>query len=178
MSFLADKTNDKYANLTFMRPKIALLIISVILLTASSAHAARYISGKDAVDGGEIRWGSATMYTWERNDAINTWNAEDPINIAADTALTIEDLRFSDVNCGCYPWYGAYQERLGADSIYFNRAFMSAVSYAKRRHVATHELGHALGLDESISGNVMYESDWLYTLGSQDRDDYHYLWGY
>jgi hypothetical protein len=162
-----------------MRKRVFFIFMFVGFLSlASTAHATHYLSGKSSVDGGEIRWGSSTQYTWERDDAIGTWNAIDPINILPDTVWTIEDLTFKDVNSNAYPWYGAWQQQTGADSLFLNIFHMSGLTYNERRHVVTHELGHALGLDHSISGNVMYVYAFQYTLGSQDLSDYHYLWGY
>ncbi len=156
---------------------IVSLMTLLLMGAAMSAQATNYVSGQSSVDSGEIRWGGSTQYTWERDDAILTWNNENPINIAPDTVWTVEDLTFSDVNCGCYPWSGAWQPNTGADSLFLNLAYMPS-NYDNRRHVVTHELGHALGLAHSVSGNVMYNSAYQYTLGSQDLTDYHYLWGY
>lgn len=162
-----------------MNKRVFFIFIFVASLSfASAAHAMHYLSGESSVDSGEIRWGSSTQYTWERDDAIGTWNAIDPINILPDTAWTIEDLTFKDVNSNAYSWYGAWQPYTGADSLFLNIFHMSNLTYDERRHVVTHELGHALGLDHSISGNVMYDYAFQYTLGSQDLSDYHYLWGY
>jgi hypothetical protein len=148
------------------------------LACVPSANAEHYLSGQSSVDNGEIRWGSTTQYTWERDDAINTWNAIDPINILPDNVWTVEDLTFKDVDSSAYPWYGSWQQQFAADSLFLNIYHMDYLTYDERRYVVTHELGHALGLDHSVSGNVMYDNAFRYTLGSQDLSDYHYLWNY
>lgn len=161
-----------------LQGKYLFIAIAIFSLFALPARAAHYLSGQDSVDSNEIRWGGTTQYTWERDDAINTWNVENPVNIAPDTVWTIQDLTFSDVNCGCYAWYGSWQQNGGADSLFLNRANMQYLTYNERRHVVTHEMGHALGLAHSVSGNVMYSGAFQYSLGAQDIYDYHYLWGY
>jgi predicted Zn-dependent protease len=46
-----------------------------------------------------------------------------------------------------------------------------------RRQVLIHELGHALGLDHSPYGNIMYKTVSDQTaLGTQDNADYDYLY--
>lgn len=36
---------------------------------------------------------------------------------------------------------------------------MSKLSTTRQQNVATHELGHALGIDDNVSGTVMYKKD-------------------
>jgi len=88
--------------------------------------------------------------------------------------LTYEDLTISDTSKPLLSWYGSYDKK---SRIYFNTYYMDKVTSSKKKHVTTHELGHALGLGHSVSGNVMYDSTWIYYLGSQDISDYQYLWG-
>ena len=47
----------------------------------------------------------------------------------------------------------------------------------EKQHTTTHELGHALGLKHSYSGNIMetYATSQI-RLGWQDRQCYNYNW--
>lgn len=148
----------------------------------SPTFASAHFTGTDAVDGGEIRWGTAegsTKWTTARNHAISTWDAMGAVNIAGDTATTGEDLSFRDVNYSDVTWSGNYDPRTGfVDVIEFNSYYFNDFTEAQRKHTALHELGHALGLDHhSIQVNVMCSGFKNYTvLGTHDKADYNELW--
>lgn len=166
-----------------MRKKI-LIILSLVafLFSASVASAVNYVSGYSSVDEGEIRWGGSTAYSTQWNAGISTWNALNKINIAPDTIWTYEDLKVSDVNRSDGAWAtrtGLYTNQIGTDKIELNKYVLNSKTSAQKQNTVTHELGHALGLAHSISGNVLYFQQTSQTnLGAQDISDYRYLWGY
>lgn len=156
------------------------IILAALLLVAPSAKAVNYVLGYSSVDNGEIRWGGSTQYSTQWNGGIGTWNARNKVLIAPDTIWTIEDVTVSDVSIPNEPWAGKHTRYIpGADTIEFNTPKMNGTSSAFKQNIATHELGHALGLDHhSVSGNVMYVfGSSQITLGTQDVNDYVYLWG-
>lgn len=158
------------------RNLVRTLGLGVLLLVLSSAPAFAHFLGYSAVDAMEIRWGGSTQYSTARDYAHTTWNALGKVNIAPDTATTYEDLTYSDIDrtdlifTGRYTYYS-----VGSDTLQFNIAYMGADDYAK--NTALHELGHALGLAHSSSGNVMYSSNTSQTdLGDHDMADYATLY--
>ncbi|CAI9393603.1 matrixin family metalloprotease [Niallia sp. Sow4_A1] len=157
---------------------LALIFGFVFTPVKASAH----FLGYSSVDGKEIRWGTAkgsTSYTTARNAAIKTWNGITPIKILGDTASTVEDISFVDVTRSDVTWAGQYQRVTGADIIRLNKHYLSGYTAAKKQNVFTHELGHALGLAHSYSGEIMYYAATTKTsLGAHDKSDYHSLWGY
>lgn len=167
-----------------MKKKILILFLAIFLTPASMVNAAHYLTGVSSVDSGEIRWGGSTVYSTQWYAAIYTWNALNRINIAPDNFYTYEDLTVSDVNRGDGEWKnipGRYTHYYYyTDAIKLNQYYLNNYSVFQRQMAATHELGHALGLnDHGLSGNVMYRYVTSRTaLGTQDVFDYRYLWGY
>jgi hypothetical protein len=65
-----------------------------------------------------------------------------------------------------------------AQKIQFNPYYMDQYDASYKQNVATHELGHALGLWHSYLGNMMNSyTTGTTTLGVQDKLDYDYCWG-
>ncbi|MCK9351805.1 MAG: fibronectin type III domain-containing protein, partial [Candidatus Pacebacteria bacterium] len=126
----------------------------------------------------EIKWsGDAEEYYGEWNAAINTWNnAGGEINISTSTGRV--DLTVSVVEAS-EPPYSGYIAWWNSDddTISLNRNQLYDDTNEEIQNTATHELGHALGLLESYSGNILYAyQSSQTTLGGQDRADYYYKW--
>ena len=158
---------------------VATFVIS-FFCSVGVVYATHYILGYSSVDSGEIRWGGHTTYSTPWNKAIATWNALGKINITPDTIYTYEDLRVKGVDRSWVTWTGRYIYSIGTDTIQLNRYYLDSDRSGEQQNTATHELGHSLGLDDhEIYGNIMYYAQTSQTaLGSQDIDDYGYLWGY
>lgn len=160
-----------------MKIKLTFPVFALLLL-ANTANAAHYVSGESSVDAGEIRWGGSTKYASEWSNAITTWNDLGSVTIAPDSIWTYQDLTVKDVYSPSSWWGGLYDyDIFGADEIYFNTHEVDEYAANRKKAITMHELGHALGLAHSIPGNIMVEVLTIFpTLGTQDKNDYHYLW--
>lgn len=106
------------------------------------------------------------------NTGAATWNAYKSGVIRKDSAFVVEDVYVSDVNAS-NGWAGM---TYSSGKIELNTYYMSGYSNSKKQNVATHELGHALGLDHSTSTDVMDAAITGHTstqaLSQNDKDSY------
>ncbi len=135
-----------------------------------------------SVTSSQIRWYGSTKYSDLWLSAVGTWNAEGPIVIssttASTTALIVLDVSSTALSVAQYtaPWGVA---GASTSSIELNSYFLGTYSSSSIQDTIAHELGHALGLDHSWYGNLMnYYVTSQTSTGPQDKNDYHYLWGY
>jgi hypothetical protein len=158
----------------------AVVGVAGLVLVAATPASAHFL-GNDSVDGGEIRWEDNTGWDDARAHAINTWNALGRINIAPDNVTSIADLEWHSVNRSDVNFDGRWVAYGGADHIELNTYYFNGYSTTKRRGVAAHEQGHALGLGHSYSGQLMVDNTPargnITTPQSHDKADYQSLWG-
>ena len=139
-------------------------------------------SGNTAVVGSYLTTTSDTKYASQLSTATTTWNALGSINITpATTSPSIPpDLYITDENTSDLPETGRYISAgtgMGTSTILLNQYFLNQSTTNDIVNTITHELGHALGLDHSFTGNIMYFNKNPQTsLGSQDISDYDCLW--
>jgi hypothetical protein len=154
---------------------LALLFLFSAAVTGAFASTA---SGSHAVNSSkQVRYGGYTKYMTSVNAGISTWHTQTPIRVYADTATTIQTLTLGDVSAVDRKWYGGYTNRW----IIFNKVYMEPLTSVRKQHVATHELGHSIGMPHQApnSANVMAEyGTWQTYLGYGDKSMYHSLWGY
>jgi predicted Zn-dependent protease len=132
-----------------------------------------YLSGSSSVFNSGIRWTASTTYLTAWTAAVATWNALGQIDISEATSTA--DLDVFDVDEPLEIYGGAYDSDY--DILVFNTGRLINYTSSMRQKTATHELGHALGLDHSYWDNVMYfASSTHYQLGDQDIADYEYLY--
>lgn len=162
---------------------ICVSIFTALLLAAAvtwTTPAVAHQQSWDFVDGSEMRYIDSTQWDDARNHAIGVWNDLGRINIAPDDFWSVADVTFvdytaNDGNCGL--------TSPAAEEIRFNNNAFNINTVGKNRSCATHEVGHALGLDHSYIDQVMDpcpvcpNPQYYAYPQSHDRDDYHERWG-
>lgn len=129
--------------------RFVLLFLCCMCFLLNPVHAGTYSlqDWGDLVDSGRhLDWDGSTQYMKEWTNSVNIWNAQKKGVIRADRWNTIEDVEISDQKIGD----GTHAAITSSDGrIVFFKESMDRYSFAKRQAIASHELGHALGLGDN-----------------------------
>lgn len=157
--------------------------LTMVVVGASAAYAGHFL-GADSVDGREIRYEVYTQYTAPFGHSRSVWNNQGQVAIEPDSASTIADLEVRTGGTCSDDWDGRWTQRAGADLIQYNGCSFNTYDDHDRKAVASHEMGHALGIDDhelsTWNDILMYScatcSGYHYPR-PHDVSDYHDLWG-
>jgi hypothetical protein len=162
------------------RTRVAVALVSVALsvLMLSIGPADAHLMRNDSVDDGRICWGGQTRYDGARGFAVRQWNALGAVRIRRDGEGCPRNLVFDDYREPSSALRAYWQPRQGSDRIAFNTYHLEQSATRGKRSTATHEVGHALGLDHSFRPNVMGVPCCQRAIRPQghDRSDYRRRW--
>ncbi|MBP1307680.1 MULTISPECIES: matrixin family metalloprotease [Paenibacillus] len=156
-------------------------IVTIAALTILSLHSSLFFSLQasaattsllswDLVDSTKhLEWGGSTAYQNSFNAGVNSWENYKFGIIRPDYVSTIEDVTLSDY----YEVSTTAGVTSSAGTLKFNEYRMNTYSSNQKQNVATHELGHALGLGHNTSSDVMYMYvTSITTLSANDKASY------
>ncbi len=151
---------------------ISCILAMGILATGNNIHALAkaYVLEWNLVDSGkhlDVDGNSAYMdYIWL---AKKTWNEYKPGVIRKDSIKVVQDVYVTDINKS----NGSTGITYPSGKIELNKYYLKDCVGIEIENTATHEMGHALGLAHSRTGNIMYKSQTRKTsLGKDDKDSY------
>lgn len=134
------------------------------------SYAKAYINSWNLVDiGKHLDYDGNSSYMSYVKKGASKWNSYKSGVIRADSWKVLEDVYVSDINKA----NGATGVTYSTGKIELNKYYLKNSSSNEIQNTVTHELGHALGLAHSTSGNIMYYSQTSrVSLGSNDKDSY------
>ena len=179
-----------------VKKKLGLLAIAILLcgipITISARWGYNYaVLNVWSVDSGKhLDWSGSTAFLSNFNTGVNTWNEYKSGVIRKDTLTTINDITISDASALTGNAVAqTTQHGTGksiSSTIKFHTTKMNSLSTMKKNIVCTHELGHALGLDENNNRGthlIMYNEINTNTsntsnnvLSSDDKANYDYMY--
>lgn len=146
---------------------MSILLVVISLFTMFNTASAYKLLTWNLVDSGKhLDWDGSTNYMTEWNKSIKVWEDYKPGVIRPDSAWVIEDVKISDY----YEESNTMAVTSSAGTIKFNKYHFASMSAGERQKTMTHELGHALGLDEnnSVPNSIMCQGKRSQTYIIQD----------
>lgn len=155
----------------FVTVVLCSLVLSITVAVPALADA--YILTWDLVDSGKhLDYDGNSKYMSYVNTGASIWNGYKSGVIRKDSILVIQDVYISDINEANGNTGITYPD----GRIVFNKYYLDSPDCTddQRTNTATHELGHALGLDHGPSSDdIMYSSQTsVITLSQNDKDSY------
>lgn len=148
---------------------ILAILMSFVIVTPVSAATIAILDWHLVGTDKHLDWTGNSQYISDFELGTQIWNNYKPDVIRKATGdmsieLTVSD--FSEVSAAV----GITSSR---GTIKLNSYYMDRYSSIERQNVCAHELGHALGLDHNLVGNIMYvEVSNMITLSENDRASY------
>jgi LGFP repeat len=147
-----------------------------------------YFMGNDSVSNGKISYqilDAGFPYSSEFAYSVSLWNQLDPIEVRPRVAGELPDLNVSSIPDPDFPYYGLWSPNpFGLpDDLIYGLDSLSTQTSEFIRYTGTHELGHAMGVNHTCSGDLM-KSGSVGGVAAQTpttgltRDIYHNLWGF
>lgn len=155
-----------------LRKKISVSITTALIFSLfifGQAFAA--LSSWDLVDSSKhLDYDGNSSYMSSVTPSVNTWNSNKPGIIRKDTIYVIEDVYIQDYS----ETSGTLAFTHSGGSINFNIYNFKNMTSSQRQKTATHEIGHALGLDHTFGSSDVMKQGILSTtaLSSTDKSSY------
>ena len=143
-----------------------LLVMITIFAVFNTASAYKLLSWNLVDRGKHLDWDGTTSYMTEWKKSVGVWEAYKPGIIRPDSVRVIEDVKISDY----YEQSNTMAVTSSAGTMKFNKYHFKNMSAGERQKTITHELGHALGLDEnnSVPNSIMCQGKRSQTYIVQD----------